>query len=216
MKTLIKALETLALYPKLQVYKEPQTKHKNRLLNEVIVTGRIFTTQRIIPVKRIYTYKSPNEKVITLYLEMPDPNHTGPRKKHILRELSQESVPDLLRDYQIKEGFFKEFLTWILKNLQDQFLIQYDHNSEEINHFTLPREYKGRLTISFTRHKDWEASYQTEQGEKPFQAITEDLDQSLFNLQLQVTKDILQNLPRPKETKESHHCIEIKDSAQNK
>lgn len=216
MKTLIKALETLALYPKLQVYKEPQTKHKNRLLNEVIVTGRIFTTQRIIPVKRIYTYKSPNEKVITLYLEMPDPTHTGPRKKYILRELSQESVPDLLRDYQIKEGFFKEFLTWILKNLQDQFLIQYDHNSEEINHFTLPKEYKGRLTISLTRHRDWEASYQTEQGEKPFQAITEDLDQSLFNLQLQVTKDILQNLPTNKETNESHHCIEIKDSAQNK
>ena len=216
MKTLIKALETLALYPKLQVYKEPQTKHKNRLLNEVIVTGRIFTTQRIIPVKRIYTYKSPNEKVITLYLEMPDPTHTGPRKKYILRELSQESVPDLLRDYQIKEGFFKEFLTWILKNLQDQFLIQYDHNSEEINHFILPKEYKGRLTISLTRHRDWEASYQTEQGEKPFQAITEDLDQSLFNLQLQVTKDILQNLPKPKETNESHHCIEIKDSTQNK
>lgn len=212
MKTLIKALETLALYPKLQVYKEPKTKHKNRLLNEVIVTGRIFTTQRIIPIKRIYTYKSPNEKVITLYLEMPDPNHTGPRKKYILRELSLESVPDLLRDYQIKEGFFKEFLSYVLKSLQDQFLIQYDHNSEEINSFTLPIEYKGRLTISLTRHKDWEASYQTEQGEKSFQAITEHLDQSLFDLQLQVTKDILQNLPKPKETNDTHHCIEIKDS----
>lgn len=209
MKTLIKALETLALYPKLQVYKEPQTKHKNRLLNEVIVTGRIFTTQRIIPIKRIYTYKSPNEKVIALYLEMPDPNHTGPRKKYTLRELSQESVPDLLRDYQIKEGFFKEFLSWILKSLQDQFLINRYHNSEEINSFTLPKEYKGKLTISLTKHLEWEASYQTEQGEKSFQAITEELDQSLFSLQSQITKDILQNLTQNKETKEPHHCIEI-------
>ena len=206
MKTLIKALEALALYPKLQVYKEPRTKHKNRLLNEVIVTGRIFTTQRIIPIKRIYTYKSPNEKVIALYLEMPDPNHRGPRKKYILRELSLESVPDLLRDYQIKEGFFKEFLSWILKNLQDQFLVQHNHNSEEINSFILPKEYKGRLTITITKHLEWETAYQTEQGEKSFQAITNHLDQSLFSLQSQITKDILQNLTQNKDTP---HRIEV-------
>lgn len=159
MKTLIKALETLALCPILHVYREPQTKYKNRFLHEVIVTARIFTSKEIIPIKRIYSYKSPNEKVTTLYLEMPDPTHTGPRKKYILRELSIETLPDILRDYQIKEGFFKEFLTYAIKSLQDQFLIHYYRNSEEINSFTLPKEYNGRLSISITKNLEWEASY---------------------------------------------------------
>lgn len=191
MKTLIKALEALALCQSLHLYKEPKTKYKNRLLHEVIVTAKIFTSRQIIPIKRIYSYKSPNEKVTALYLEMPDPNHTGPKKKYILRELSIESIPDILGDYQIKEGFFKEFLTYVIKGLQDQFLIHHYRNSEEINGFVLPKEYNGRLSISFTQDSEWEASYLTYQGDKSIKATTELLDQSLLTLQSLIIQDIL-------------------------
>ena len=216
MKTLIKAIEAIALCQTLDIYKEPKTKYKNRLLHEVIVTAKIFSLQQIIPIKRIYSYKSPHEKVTALYLEMPDLNHTGPKKKYILKELSIGSLPDILKYYQIQECFFKEFLTHVLKSLQDQFLIHHYRNSEEINGFVLPKEYNGRLSISFTKGSEWEASYITYQGDKSIKATTEFLDQSLLTLQSQIIKDILQNLPSNKETNESHHCIEIKDSAQNK